>query len=407
MSHSEVEGTERRRGRSPGAIAWLIEKLLPDLAVGQLTIRLPGGATIRRIGAKPGPSGEIAVHRRRAIFRVMASGEPGFVDGFLEGDWSTPDLVALLSVLLRNGKARRPQAPGGRLAVLRNRLVHRLRDNTRRGSRRNIAAHYDLGNAFYRLWLDRSMNYSSALFRGTEDLESAQAAKMERIVELLDLRSEHRVLEIGCGWGAIAEIVAPRSAAYTGLTLSTEQRDYARARLNSAGGNPPDIRLEDYRDAAGTFDRIVSIEMFEAVGERYWPVFFDKLRSLLRPGGVVVLQVITIAEDRFEAYRRRPDFIQRHIFPGGALPTLRHVVEQGDRVGLRVTSRQSFGDSYAATLREWHQRFTRNWPAVEALGFDRRFRRLWEYYLNYCEVGFRHGTVDVHLLKMEDSRSAG
>lgn len=402
MSHSEAEGTERRPARAPGALAWLIERLLPAFRVGQLTIRLPDGTTIRRTGARPGPSGEIVVHRTRAIFRVFATGEPGFVDGFLEGDWSTPDLVALLSVLLENKRPTKARPPAGRLAILRNRLLHRLRSNTRRGSRRNIAAHYDLGNAFYQLWLDRSMNYSSALFRGTEDLETAQAAKMQRIVELLDLRPNHDVLEIGCGWGALAEVIVPQSAAYTGLTLSTGQRDYAIARLGATARGEADIRLQDYRDVTGSFDRIVCIEMFEAVGERYWPVFFDKLRSLLRPNGIAVLQVITIAEDRFETYRRRPDFIQRHIFPGGALPTVGHVAAEAERVGLIVSESQSLGDSYAATLREWHQRFTRNWAAIEPLGFDRRFRRMWEYYLSYCEVGFRHGTIDVHIMKLQE-----
>jgi cyclopropane-fatty-acyl-phospholipid synthase len=283
---------------------------------------------------------------------------------------------------------------------VRNRLQHRLRENTKRGSRRNIAAHYDLGNAFYQQWLDRGMNYSSAIYRDGDTLEDAQAAKVGRIAELLDLRGNERVLEVGCGWGAVAErLLQERAAQYVGLTLSREQLAFARERLADKGERA-DVRLQDYRDVTGTFDRIASIEMFEAVGERYWPVYFDKIRALLAEGGAAVLQIITIDEKRFDTYRKTPDFIQRYIFPGGVLPTAAIIEREIRRAGLRLVHNEAFGQSYALTLREWRNRFLRSWPKIETLGFDQQFRRMWEYYLAYCEVGFRFGSIDVRLIKL-------
>jgi cyclopropane-fatty-acyl-phospholipid synthase len=384
---------------APGLFARLVERSIPAVEAGRLAIALPGGETVVRTGAAAGPEARMVVERRRALRRILLDGEVGFVDGYLDGDWSTPDLPTLLSFLIANEAALRPRRRASRLTALRARLGHALRANTRRGSRRNIAAHYDLGNAFYAQWLDAGMNYSSALYAGGESLEAAQAAKIERVVALLELQGGDRVLEIGCGWGAVAERIAP-DVAYTGVTLSTEQRDYARARLVAAGQVDPDVRLQDYRDVPERFDRIVSIEMFEAVGERYWPVYFDKLRAALAAGGVAVLQVITIAAARFPDYRRRPDFIQRHIFPGGMLPTVAHLEALAERSGLAVGVLQSFGDSYAETLREWRRRFNASWSEIAPLGFDERFRRMWDYYLAYCETGFRHGTIDVSLIQL-------
>ncbi len=383
-----------------GLLARFCERIVPQVARGRLSLVLPGGAVVVRAGAGTGPDAQMVVHQARALRRLVIDGEVGFVDGYLEGDWSTPDLPALLSFVLANEETLRPRGRPSRLSTLRNRLRHAMRANTRRGSRRNIAAHYDLGNAFYAHWLDAGMNYSSAIYeRGGESLEAAQSAKVERIVELMGIAGGERVLEIGCGWGALAERLSP-DVAYTGITLSSEQRAYALDRLAGLGAGPPDVRLEDYRDVAGTFDRVVSIEMFEAVGERYWPVYFDKLRSVLAAQGCAVLQVITIAASRFSRYRRNPDFIQRHIFPGGMLPTVEHLEALAARSGLAIVARQSFGWSYAETLHEWRLRFGRAWPAIEALGFDERFRRMWDYYLAYCETGFRSGTIDVGLFKL-------
>jgi cyclopropane-fatty-acyl-phospholipid synthase len=399
MSAVNAKDSSTASAPAPSVFARLVERSIPEVEAGRLAVELPGGETIVRDGRAAGPEARMTVQRRRAFRRILLDGEVGFVDGYLDGDWSTPDLPALLSFLIANEAALRPRRRASRLTAIRTRLAHALRANTRRGSRRNIAAHYDLGNAFYAQWLDAGMNYSSALYRGGESLEAAQAAKIERIVELLEPTAGARVLEIGCGWGALAERLAPE-AAYTGITLSTEQRDYASRRLAAAGRPDPDIRLQDYRDVPEAFERIVSIEMFEAVGERYWPVYFDKLRSTLAAGGIAVLQVITIAANRFPDYRRRPDFIQRHIFPGGMLPTIAHLEALAERSGLSVAVLQSFGDSYAETLREWRRRFNQSWAEIAPLGFDERFRRMWDYYLAYCETGFRQGTIDVSLIQL-------
>jgi cyclopropane-fatty-acyl-phospholipid synthase len=281
---------------------------------------------------------------------------------------------------------------------LLDRLRHARRANTRRGSRRNIAAHYDLGNAFYARWLDAGMNYSSAYYtREGQTLEEAQDAKLNRIAALLDLRPEHRVLEIGCGWGPLVERLIERHGCHvTGLTLSAEQLAFARARLHRRNFEKcADLRFQDYRDVGGRFDRIVSVEMLEAVGERFWPAYFGKLRQALTDTGTAVLQAITIAEHRFASYRRQPDFIQRYIFPGGMLPSPQVLKALGDRFGVPVIRERIFGQDYAKTLATWRNNFRTAWPSLKPLGFDDRFRRLWEYYLSYCEAGFLSGNIDV------------
>jgi cyclopropane-fatty-acyl-phospholipid synthase len=343
----------------------------------------------------------MTVHRWRGLLRILREGEDGFTNGYLDGDWSTPDLAALLDLGMRNDAALSGRTRRWLLSLARNRFVHALRANTRRGSRRNIAAHYDLGNDFFRPWLDAGMNYSSALFTGAETLEQAQEVKLARIAELLALTGGEHVLEIGCGWGALAErLVRHDGARVTGITLSREQLAFARTRLaKEIDGRRADVRLLDYRDVDGRFDRIASVEMIEAVGERYWPVYFQKLRACLQAGGYAVLQAITIDDSRFADYRKNPDFIQRYIFPGGMLPTRSIMLREAARAGLRLVTHEAFSDSYARTLREWRLRFLRAWPSIERLGFDQRFRRMWEYYLAYCEVGFRTGAIDVGFFK--------
>ena len=280
---------------------------------------------------------------------------------------------------------------------MRNRLQHRLNANTKRGSQRNIRHHYDLGNDFYAAWLDSGMSYSSALFSADDQtLEDAQSAKQRRIMALLDTRPGDTVLEIGCGWGGLAEQLAQAGCRVTGVTLSAAQLEYASERLKRPD-TEADLRLQDYRDVAGVFDRIVSIEMMEAVGEAYWPSYFSALHDRLRPGGLAVLQAITIDEDQFDGYRRCTDFIQHYIFPGGMLPTVTEIGRQSARAGMELLSVERFGASYARTLAEWHRRFLAAWPEIERHGFDARFRRMWEYYLSYCEGGFRAGTIDVGL----------
>jgi cyclopropane-fatty-acyl-phospholipid synthase len=379
--------------------------MLPALPTGHLKLILPNGAVIERRGypADPtGPEAVMTVHRWRALWRIRRDGEHGFADSYLDGDWSTPDLGAVLEFCMRNEAALVGDKPGSRLGLVRNRIRHWLRANTRRGSRRNIAAHYDLGNEFFKPWLDEGMNYSSALYDNCDTLERAQSAKLDRAAALLDLNGGERVLEIGCGWGALAErLIRHYGANVSGITLSTEQLAYARTRLaGEVEGGRADLRLQDYRDVAGRFDRIASIEMIEAVGERYWPNYFGKIRDCLAHGGVALLQAITIDENRFAAYRKRPDFIQRYIFPGGVLPTRSIIEREAERAGLKLVHHESFSDSYVRTLREWRDRFLHAWPKIEPLGFNERFRRMWEYYLAYCEVGFRNGSINVGFFKL-------
>ena len=392
----------RRRWR--GLWAALLAMLGARLQTGQLTVETPSGERMVFGGKAAGPTASLHIHRWRSIRRLILGGDLGFAEAYIDGDWSSPDLAGLIEFALRNESALGSAIMGTAPLRLLNRLRHLARPNTRRGSRRNIAQHYDLGNEFYAHWLDPSMTYSSAFYADERaSLEQAQAAKIARAIEQLGLAGGERVLEIGCGWGALAEALAARHGSrVTGLTLSKEQRAYAEARLAKAGlADRAEILLRDYRDAQGLFDRIVSIEMFEAVGEPHWPKFFEVVRERLARGGSAVLQIITIADDRFEAYRRAADFIQRYIFPGGMLPSTAALREQIARAGLSLSALENFGTSYARTLAEWNQRFQRAWTDIAPLGFDTRFKRMWEYYLAYCEAGFRAGTIDVGLYRIE------
>jgi cyclopropane-fatty-acyl-phospholipid synthase len=366
------------------------------LGVGSLTVKTPSGMRIAHVGEKPGPDAELVLHRWRGLRRLLFNGDVGFADSYIDGDWSTPDLTAVIELAALNTEQIEVHAEGTWLARRWRKLEHVLNANTKRGARRNIQAHYDLGNDFYAAWLDRGMSYSSALFRRPDvSLEDAQTEKQNRIMSLLNIAPGMRVLEIGCGWGGLAERLARETgAAVTGITLSPSQLAAAQARVAGTGA---DMRLQDYRDVQGIYDRIVCIEMLEAVGAAYWPIYFDRLRDCLKPGGIAVLQVISIAEDRFETYCRRPDFIQRHIFPGGMLPTVDIMRQEIARVGLRLHSLERFGESYALTLNSWKQRFRSAWGTLRDRQFDERFRRRWEYYLSYCEAGFRAGAIDVGL----------
>lgn len=379
----------------------LLRRLLRHLQCGSLSISLPGGQRLEGHGAAPGPAAAVVLHSWRPVWQMLLHGDIGLARSYRDGDWMTPDLTALLELGLHNEQAWGAALQASAPARWFHQLAHRLRANTRTGSRQNIAFHYDLGNAFYGQWLDRTMLYSSGLYAHPgATLEEAQARKLTRILALLDCPEDAEVLEIGCGWGALATELGQAAPAgrVTGLTLSTEQLAHARERVASAGlQDRVDLRLQDYRDVEGHFDRIVSIEMLEAVGERYWPAYFDTLRARLKPGGTAVVQVITIAEDRFEQYRRHPDFIQRFIFPGGMLPTVRALGKEAARAGLTLETAETFGASYALTLAAWRARFLAAWPTIEPLGFDDAFRRLWTYYLSYCEAGFRTGRVDVGL----------
>ncbi len=390
--------------------ALLAHRLLGHLRVGRLSLRLPSGAIIDAAGSTPGPEGVLEIVRWRALRRMMLEGNIGLAESHVDGDWTSPDLVALLRVAAVNAPSMGAVASGAGPFRLLNRLRRWSRANSRRGSRRNIIGHYDLGNAFFRLWLDPSMLYSSALWlEETATLEEAQHNKLKRIVELLELRAGEKVLEIGCGWGALARRLAECGAGrVTGVTLSPAQLSFARDMIAREGFDARvELRLQDYRDLRGAFDRVVSIEMIEAVGEAWWPAYFAKIAEVLKPGGRALIQAITIDEARFGNYRVQTDFIQRHIFPGGFLPSPASIAEQVFRAGLRLKEVEVFGASYAQTLAEWRHRFEARRGAVMALGFDEKFLCLWSYYLCYCEAAFREQAIDVgfYLIEKPGARS--
>lgn len=381
-----------------------LSRTINHLKVGQLAVLFPDGRRHAVNGVEPGPSAELKIRDPQGIQRLVRGGDIGFAEAYMAGEVDSSNLTDLIELAARNEQAMAAALSGKRLIKIWHRMRHLMRANTRAGSKRNIAYHYDLGNDFYRQWLDPSMTYSSAYFeKGAKELQAAQSDKYRRVAELAELTPGKRVLEIGCGWGGFAEVAAKEFGCHvTGLTLSKEQLAFAQARMHRHGiADQVELRLQDYRDCPGRFDSIVSIEMFEAVGEAHWHRYFDVLRERLNQGGTAVLQIITIAEERFESYRRNADFIQRYIFPGGMLPTstiLRKLVKES---GLQFLAEDAFASSYAQTLREWRTSFLQAWPKIQSLGFDEHFRRMWEYYLAYCEVGFKVGSIDVVHLKLQ------
>ena len=385
-----------------GLSRWFLRRVLSRVTIGQLTVFTPDGERLCSAPGLPGPQATMILNNWRSMRRLLLDGDIGLAEAYRDGDLHTPDLTALIELGARNDATLRGLVSGAWPARLLNRLRHVLNANTRRGSRRNITAHYDLGNAFYGRWLDASMMYSSALYETpAETLEVAQQRRLDRIVDMLDLSGGEHVLEIGCGWGALAERRAREGCRVTAITLSPAQLEAARQRIADAGlSERVTIELRDYRDIAGQFDRIVSIEMIEAVGRAYWPSYFDTLNRSLRPGGRVVLQAITIDDALFESYQQGTDFIQRYIFPGGSLQSVPVLKSSAEAASLAVAEQLDFGDSYALTLKEWRRRFLENWAEIAPLGFDEAFRRLWEFYLCYCEAGFRAQRIDVKLVAL-------
>ena len=384
--------------RAPAA-ARTVFKLLQQLRHGSLTLQLPDGS-VQTVGDGQGPHASVHLHNWKPFSAALKSGDIGFAESYLDGDWSTPQLATLLGLVAANRHALEDVIHGSWTGRLLYRLRHLLNRNTKANSRKNIHAHYDMGNAFYKLWLDGTMNYSSGLFRDdmTQDMQQAQDAKVRRALHMAGVRRGHRVLEIGCGWGALAEKATMEFGAHiTGVTLSTEQLAWARERLNNKGlGNQADLRLQDYRDIAdGPYDAICSIEMLEAVGQEYWPTYFDSLARLLKPGGRACIQSIVIQDKLFDRYIRSTDFIQQYIFPGGCLPCPSALREQAQAAGLKVVDELAFGRDYAETCRRWRADFMARKDDVLALGFDERFIRIWEFYLAYCEAGFDAGDIDV------------
>src|SRR5712672_475544 len=389
-----------------------VDALLPDLPRmvrlalgfgsklrrGILDVVLPDGRTVRLGGAEPGPHAVMKPRDFGFAGRLLRGGDIGIAEAYLRGEWDTPDLTQFLYLFCVNHDLTQSMLSDKPLVRYVQRVQHWFNRNTRRQARRNIYAHYDIGNAFYSAWLDPSMTYSSALYEEhTPDLAAAQNNKYRRLAEAIDLQPGQTLLEIGCGWGGFAEYVAKTfGTKVVGLTISTEQRDFAQKRIQDAGLNDRvEIRLQDYRDERDRYHRIASIEMIEAVGEQFWPKYFSQLRDRLLPGGLAGIQAITIQDSLFQTYRREVDFIQRYVFPGGMLPSPQVLKSLGERFGVPVIRERVFGQDYAMTLVTWRNNFREAWPHLTPLGFDDRFRRLWEYYLSYCEAGFLSGNIDV------------
>jgi cyclopropane-fatty-acyl-phospholipid synthase len=365
---------------------------------GRLEFHLPDGRVFRAEGTNPGPLGICEVHDPDIFARLIREGDLGFCDAYLECGWSTPDLQALMDAV----HADNDEVYDGFLGMALVRAYEKLRfwmqGNSKRQAKKNISYHYDLGNDFYSLWLDDTMTYSSALFEtGQESTEAAQRAKYAALADKIGVKPGDHLLEIGCGWGGFAEYAAKeRGARITGLTISREQHDYAVARMERQGlSDRVEIRMQDYRETEGQFDGIASIEMFEAVGEKYWPVFFSTVRDRLKPGAVAALQIITVQDARWQVYKRGVDFIQKYIFPGGMLPCPSVLHQQVEAAGLQFTGSHEFGESYSQTLRRWHETFNERWDDVAAQGFDERFRRMWNFYLTSCAASFHSGNTDV------------
>ena len=365
---------------------------------GRLDMVLPDGRRFRAHGKKPGPVAELVIHNPDLFARLIREGDLGFSDAYLDGWWSSPDLQSFLDLVHADNDNLYDGFPGMIFVRAYERMRFLLQSNTKRQAKKNISYHYDLGNDFYSLWLDETMTYSSAKFEtGQETLENAQIQKYASMVDQMGVQPGDHVLEIGCGWGGFAEYAAgQRGLRVTGLTISKEQLDYAQARMERAGlSDMVEIKMQDYRDETGVYDGIASIEMFEAVGEKYWPIFFDTVRERLKKGKTATLQIITVCDERFEVYRRGVDFIQKHIFPGGMLPSPTALRQAVEKSGLTVVRSIEFGESYSQTLRRWHDTFNQKWDQVAQLGFDDRFRRMWNLYLTSCAATFHSGNCDV------------
>ncbi|WP_298921566.1 cyclopropane-fatty-acyl-phospholipid synthase family protein [uncultured Roseobacter sp.] len=365
---------------------------------GRVEFVMPDARRFRAEGKNPGPVAELHIHNDDLFARLVREGDLGFCDAYLDEWWSTPDLQAFMNLVHADNEDIYDGFPG--MFFLRNFEKFRfwLQRNHKNQARKNISHHYDLGNAFYGLWLDDTMTYSSAIFEtGQESMENAQIAKYKSMVDEMGAQPGDHILEIGCGWGGFAEYAAKeRGLRVTGLTISEEQFKYAIDRIEKAGlSEKVSFKLQDYRDETGLYDGIASIEMFEAVGEKYWPTYFDVVRERLKPGKTATLQVITVADRRWKVYRRGVDFIQKYVFPGGMLPSPTALRVQISRAGLAVERSIEFGHSYAVTLRRWHDSFNEKWDQVSAMGFDERFRRMWNFYLTSCAATFESTNCDV------------
>jgi len=371
---------------------------LTKIEIGALSVKLPNGKAYRFDSGVEGPDADITLNNWQLPKRALIGGSIGIAESYMDRDWDSSDVTTFLELFSVNYDLGDEMTSPNFIQVVMERFRHWMNTNTKRGSKKNISAHYDLGNEFYSLWLDKSMTYSSAIYeKDTNSLEAAQQAKYRSLVERTGISDGDKVLEIGCGWGGFAEYVAKHTDAHlTGLTISQEQLDFAQKRIFDAGLNEKvTFKFQDYRDETGKYDKIASIEMFEAVGEKYWPAYFEKVRDCLIKGGKAGLQIITISDRSFDKYRSRPDFIQKYVFPGGMLPSPSALSKLAQDHGLLEEAPRIFGQDYARTLAEWRVTFWEKWDQIKLLGFDDRFKRMWEFYMHYCEAGFKAENIDV------------
>ncbi len=378
-------------------------KTLQTIKKGTIEISLPDGRLFKALGSEAGPVGRINVLTGECFTRLVRDGEVGFMEAYMDKDWDSPDLQSFMDVVFLNNEQIGMRYPGAGLVKMFEKMRHWWRSNSKRQARKNISYHYDLGNDFYKLWLDETMTYSSALYKtGEESLEHAQTQKYAQLCDEMGVKEGDHILEIGCGWGGFAEYAAgQRGARVKGLTISQEQHDYAVARMKRAGlSDRVEIVMQDYRDETEKYDGIASIEMFEAVGEKYWPIYFDKVNACLKEGAKATLQIITVPQERFSVYRNSVDFIQKYIFPGGMLPTEEILKEEIARVGLDFQNMIDFRRSYSTTLRRWFDTFNEKWTDVTPMGFDDRFRRMWNLYLTGCASGFEYDTTGLIQITM-------
>ncbi len=368
------------------------------ISKGRLDFVLDDGRVFRAEGPEPGYVAELHIHNPDTFARLVREGDLGFCESYMDGWWSTPDLMAFMDLVHDGAEVIYDGFPGQALVRGYEKLRFWLQSNSRRQAKRNISYHYDLGNDFYSLWLDKTMTYSSALFTsGQESLEKAQTQKYASMVDEMGAQPGDHILEIGCGWGGFAEFAAKeRGLRVTCLTISKEQLKFAQERIEKAGlSDKVTLKFQDYRDERGVYDGIASIEMFEAVGEKYWPTYFETVRKCLKPGKNATLQIITIKDERWEIYRKSVDFIQKYIFPGGMLPAPKVLHAQVERAGMMVVRSKEFGESYSQTLRRWYETFNGKWDQIAKLGFDDRFRRMWNFYLTACAGTFHGRNCDV------------
>ena len=378
--------------------------LVRKLNSGRVDFILPDGRQFRAEGAKPGPVAEVFINNPDVFARLVREGDLGFSDAYLDGWWTTPDLQAFMDFIHADNDDMYDEFPGMGLVRAWEKARFWFQSNSKRQALKNISYHYDLGNDFYSLWLDDTMTYSSALFSTSqESLENAQVAKYASMIDQMGVKPGDHVLEIGCGWGGFAEYAAKeRGLKVTGLTISKEQLDFARKRIKNNGlGDKVNLKLQDYRDETGVYDGVASIEMFEAVGEKYWPIYFNKVKQCLKPGKQATLQIITIHDARWEVYRKGVDFIQKYIFPGGMLPSPTVLRQEVAKAGLNVQHSIEFGKSYSQTLRRWFEVFNDQWDTISGMGFDDRFRRMWNFYLTSCAATFESGNCDVTQITLQ------